>query len=120
MLKMRLGAVPETEVKMPQPLAKFEQPSPYDVCAIVAPERENRVVKRTYVGGAGKQADAKPPGSLIHHKIEPPIGVHVHTVKGLIVERNENGKATNVSPSSMWLPVSVSPGTIGSVPVVKM
>ena len=28
MLKMRLGALPETEVKMPQPLAKFAQPSP--------------------------------------------------------------------------------------------
>jgi hypothetical protein len=28
MLKMRFGAVPDTEVKTPQPLAKFEQPSP--------------------------------------------------------------------------------------------
>ena len=33
---------------------------------------------------------------------------------------NENGKVTGVSPSSVWLPVSVVPGTIESLPVVKV
>jgi hypothetical protein len=29
MLKIRLGAVPEIEVKMPHPLAQVEQPAPW-------------------------------------------------------------------------------------------
>ena len=65
----------------------------------------------------------KPPQSRLArytHEVEPPIRVHIHTIEGLIDNLNEKGKATNVSPSSAWLPVSVSPGTIVSVPVVNV
>ena len=57
MLKMRLGALPDTEVKMPQPLAKLEQPSPtMSVRMSVHIPKMVKSYGHTF-GGAGRQAE---------------------------------------------------------------
>ena len=62
MLKMRLGAVPDTDVNMPHPDAKFEQPLKPVIGAIIGPETEDGVIKRALIVRSW-QTSAKKPSS---------------------------------------------------------
>src|SRR5262245_48719537 len=72
------------------------------------------------LGGAGKQAEAKPLGSFTVTKSSRPFELTFTPLNVWSYNENENGSEMNVSPSSVWLPVSVSPGTIVSLPVVNV
>src|SRR5262245_57710829 len=71
------------------------------------------------LSGGGRHADMNPPGSLTHTKSSRPFELTFTLSKVWSYNENENGRETNVSPSSVLLPILVSPGTIVSVPVVN-
>src|SRR5512133_3154913 len=103
MLKMRLGAEPLVEVKMPQPLAKAEQPawasvrrsSQYGSMALF------RLV-------AGKQAFWNAVSPLVNCRL--PLELRLAVVNDWPYSANGKGSATLVIPSSIWFPVSDVPG----------
>src|SRR5882757_3580188 len=101
MLNMRLGAVPDTEVKTPQfPPGKLEQPlRPKSVRMSC---HTGKMVKSygPMFGGAGRQAVTKPPGSFGTTKSMRPLELTFTLLKVWSYNWKENGKATTVSTSS--------------------
>ena len=51
-------------------------------------------------------------------KTEPPGGADGHRVESLVVQHEWNGKVISVPQFTQWLPMSVIPGTMVSVPDV--
>jgi hypothetical protein len=97
MLKMRLGAVPDIEVKMPHPFAHVEQPvAPvpvYHSC------HSAKIVKSygQLLGGAGRQLSVLSAGSLLHTKSSRPLEVTFTALK--VWSYNVNGKGSGISVS---------------------
>src|SRR6266576_3112173 len=80
MLKIRLGALPEIDVKMPHPFAQVEQP----VALPVYHSCQSAKMVKSYgqlLGGAGGQVSVSPAGSLLHTKSSRPLEVTFTAVK---------------------------------------
>ena len=112
MLKIRFGATPVVDVKMPQPLAKVEQPD-RPVSVIRSCHKPKIVLSYgPTFGGAGRQLVTYPPGSLSVTKSRRPFELALTVLYVWPYNVNGNGSATAVSQSSQWLPVSVVPATM--------
>jgi hypothetical protein len=96
MLKMRLGAVPETEVNTPHPLSHLEQPT--EPGEVFQSCHSAKIVK-SYghaAGGAGRQLVVQQPGSLLHAKLSRPVALTVTALKVWSYNTNGNGKVISV------------------------
>ena len=98
MLKMRLGATPLIEVKMPPPGA---------VGSLVVPMRHDRIVER----GCRQRTDV---GPLVAAAGELQVAVRACIDAGecrpVVIERERQGDIGG--PSSAWLPMLIVPGTM--------
>ena len=86
MLKIRLGALPETEVKIPQfPPGKLAQPlRPKSVRRSC---HTGKMVSHTgpMFGGAGRQAVMVAARLINRHEVQPSVGADIHAVKRLVI-----------------------------------
>jgi hypothetical protein len=86
MLKIRSGALPETEVKIPQPVQLSPPQLPGVLLgAQVRPQREDGEVIRSKIRRR-RQTGADVTARVVdRHEVQAPIGADVHAVIGLIV-----------------------------------
>src|SRR3954463_5404320 len=104
MLNTRLGALPDTEVKMPHPLANAEQPD----CALVI--RSSCCPKIALLKLAfGRQV---PRLAALLENCRLPFEPTFAVVNGCPYRLYVKGSAIPVVQSSQWLPVSLVPATM--------
>ena len=87
MLKMRLGALPETEAKDATATGEVRTTLAHDVGAIIAPETEYRVVKWPNIRRRRQARAGKAAGLVDRNEVKAAIGVNIHAVVGLIIQR---------------------------------
>jgi hypothetical protein len=110
MLKMRLGALPDTEVKIPHPDVNAEHP----VCVLVIRSSQCGKIVGPYEA-IGKQVFVKSVPVVVNWAL--PLDDTFTLVYEDPYSDTANGMVTAVVPSSVWLPVSVVPATIVPVAV---
>ena len=101
MLKIRLGAVPDTEVNTPQfPPGKLAQPLRPKSVRISS--HTGKMVKSygPMLGGAGRQFVTKPPGSFGTTKSRRPFELTFTLLNVWLYNVNGKGNVTGVSTSS--------------------
>ena len=88
MLKMRLGAVPDTDVNTPQcSVREVSAPTQADIGALILPQREDGEVIRPDVGRS-RQTVCNEATRVIHrHEVEASIRADIHTGEGLVIQR---------------------------------
>ena len=112
MWNCRLGAVPVVEVKIPQPVGKAEQPVPADTCVVSTSAQNGKMVKSWLAQGRHTVVNWE--SAVTNWAL--PSEDRVTVLKVLPYNVTGNGRVTGVTQSSQWLPISVVPGTIVSVP----
>src|SRR2546421_5855678 len=106
MLKMRLGAVPDTEVKIPQP----------PVQSVPSVRRSSQCGEMAGPCAAyGRQTLVNVESVAVNSRL--PLESTFAELYEVPYRLKANGKAILVVPSSVWLPVSTVPGTIVPVAV---
>src|SRR5437867_2323493 len=101
MLNTRLGAVPLIEVNTPSPFAES---------AVYRSSQNGKMVMLKVA--SGKQMLLKEALLLTNWKV--PLEPTLALVKAVPYRLYVNGKVMVVTPSSVWLPVSIVPGTIAT------
>src|SRR5215471_17108320 len=114
MWNCRLGAVPVVEVKMPQPVGKAPQPLPALTWKVAWSVQNGKMVKSW--PAQGKQVEVNWESAVTNCAV--PLESRATMLVVLPYNVTGNGRVTGVTQSSQWLPMSVVPGTIGSVPAV--
>src|SRR5712691_1263209 len=113
MMNTRLPTGPCTSVKMPQPLVKALQPEP---TASVRWSSQNGNMALLALK-SGKQVLVKAESPVV--KSTWPLEDTCALVKGTPYKLKANGRVMAVRPSSVWLPVSVTPG-VSATPVEEL
>src|SRR5215471_12442998 len=114
MWNCRLGAVPVVEVKMPQPVGKAPQPLPALTWKVAWSVQNGKMVKSWLA--QGKQVEVNWESAVTNWAV--PLESKATMLVVLPYNVTGNGRVTGVTQSSQWLPMSVVPGTIVSVPGV--
>src|SRR5215472_12237560 len=114
MWNCRLGAVPVVEVKIPQPVGKAEQPLPPDSCVVPWSVQNGKMVKSWPAQGKQVEANWESPET----NCAVPLESRATMLVVLPYNVTGNGRVTGTTQSSQWLPMSVVPGTMASVPRV--
>jgi len=114
MWNCRLGAVPVVEVKIPQPVGKAEHPVPPKNGIVSWSAQNGKMVKSGWP--RGKQTEVNWDTAVENSAV--PLESKATMFVVLPYNVTGNGRVTGVTQSSQWLPMSVVPRTIVSVPGV--
>jgi hypothetical protein len=101
-------------VKIPQPVGKAEQPLPPDSCVVLWSVQNGKMVKSWPV--QGKQVGLYRESPVTNCAV--PLESRATMLVVLPYNVTGNGRLICVTQSSQWLPMSVVPGTMVSVPGV--